>query len=128
MRDYIKQMYRWHTGAWQVGLKYGMLTGLSKIDLEYKLLMGEGVVFATLFLLMPLWLLIYPRLAFYGVGMDMMVLIFLSMICAICDRRTDVFIFSPHVPVVALRGLFRLSVQLLESGGSEETGQRLVCC
>ena len=27
LRDYVKQMYRWHTGAWQVGLKYGMLTG-----------------------------------------------------------------------------------------------------
>jgi biofilm PGA synthesis N-glycosyltransferase PgaC len=100
LRDYVKQMYRWHTGAWQVGLKYGMLTGLSKIDLEYKLLMGEGVVFATLFLLMPLWLVIYPRLAFYGVGMDMMVLIFLSMICGLCDRRTDVFIFSPMYPLL----------------------------
>ena len=100
LRDYIKQMYRWHTGAWQVGLKYGMLIGLSKIDLEYKLLMGEGVVFATLFLLMPLWLLIYPRLAFYGVGMDMIVLIFLSMICGLCDRRTDVFIFSPMYPLL----------------------------
>jgi cellulose synthase/poly-beta-1,6-N-acetylglucosamine synthase-like glycosyltransferase len=100
LRDYIKQMYRWHTGAWQVGLKYGMLTGLSKIDLEYKLLMGEGVVFATLFLLMPLWLVIYPRLAFYGAGMDMIVLIFLSMICGVCDRRTDVFIFSPMYPLL----------------------------
>ncbi len=100
LRDYIKQMYRWHTGAWQVGKKYGMLTGLSKIDLEYKLLMGEGVVFATLFLLMPVWLLIYPRLAFYGAGMDMIVLIFLSMICGICDRRIDVFIFSPMYPLL----------------------------
>ena len=52
IRDYIKQMYRWHSGAWQVGLKYEMLTGLNKIDLEYKLLMGEGIVFATLFLLL----------------------------------------------------------------------------
>ena len=61
IRDYTKQMYRWHTGAWQVGMKYGMLTGLSKIDLEYKLLMGEGVIFATLFLLLPVWLVIFPQ-------------------------------------------------------------------
>ena len=74
IRDYIKQMYRWHSGAWQVGLKYEMLTGLSKIDLEYKLLMGEGLIFATLFLLLPLWLVVSPRLAFYAVGMDMVVL------------------------------------------------------
>jgi poly-beta-1,6-N-acetyl-D-glucosamine synthase len=100
LRDYVKQMYRWHTGAWQVGMKHGMLTGLSKIDLEYKLLMGEGVIFATLFLLLPLWLAVYPRLAFYGVGMDMIVLIVLSMICGVCDRRTDVFFFSPMYPLL----------------------------
>jgi cellulose synthase/poly-beta-1,6-N-acetylglucosamine synthase-like glycosyltransferase len=100
IRDYIKQMYRWHSGAWQVGLKYEMLTGLTKIDLEYKLLMGEGVVFATLFLLLPVWLVLYPRLAFYAVGMDMVVLVFLSMICAVCDRRTDVCRFSPLYPLL----------------------------
>src|SRR5450432_4283945 len=100
IRDYVKQMYRWHTGAWQVGLKYGMLTGFSKIDLEYKLLMGEGVIFAALFLLLPVWLLLYPRLAFYGAGMDMIVLILLSIICAGCDRRIDVLIFSPLYPLL----------------------------
>ena len=100
LRDYVKQMYRWHTGAWQVGLKYGMLTGLSKIDLEYKLLMGEGVVFAALFLLLPVWLLVYPRLAFYAVGMDMVLLVFLSLICAICDRRIDVCLYSLLYPLL----------------------------
>ncbi len=100
VRDYVKQMYRWHSGAWQVGMKYGMLTGLSKIDLEYKLLMGEGVVFATLFLLFPVWLLLAPRLAFYGVGMDMIVLMLLSMVCGICDRRTDVCLYSPLYPLL----------------------------
>lgn len=102
IRDYVKQMYRWHTGAWQVGLKYGMLTGFSKIDLEYKLLMGEGVIFAALFLLLPVWLLLYPRLAFYGVGMDMIVLVLLSIVCAGCDRRIDVFYFSPLYPLLRL--------------------------
>jgi cellulose synthase/poly-beta-1,6-N-acetylglucosamine synthase-like glycosyltransferase len=100
LRDYVKQMYRWHTGAWQVGRKYGMLTGLSKIDLEYKLLMGEGVVFATLFLLVPLWLLLYSRVAVYAVGMDLIVLVFLSLMCAICDRRMDVLLFSPLYPLL----------------------------
>lgn len=100
IRDYIKQMYRWHSGAWQVGLKYEMLTGLTKIDLEYKLLMGEGVVFATLFLLLPVWLLLYPRMALYAVGMDMVVLVFLSMICAVCDRRTDVCCYSLLYPLL----------------------------
>ena len=95
LRDYIKQMYRWHTGAWQVGKKYGMISGRSKIDWEYKLLMGEGVIFGLLFLLLPVWLLFCPRVAFYAVGMDWVVLMLLSLVCAICDRRGDVLICSP---------------------------------
>lgn len=102
LRDYVKQMYRWHSGAWQVGMKYEMLSGLKKIDLEYKLLMGEGLIFATLFLLLPVWLLLYPRLALYAVGMDMVVLLFLSLICAVCDRRIDVCILSPLYPLLRL--------------------------
>jgi cellulose synthase/poly-beta-1,6-N-acetylglucosamine synthase-like glycosyltransferase len=102
LRDYVKQMYRWHTGAWQVGRKYGMLTGLTKIDLEYKLLMGEGVIFATLFLLVPVWLMLYPGIAIYAVGMDMAVLVFLSLMCAICDRRMDVLMFLPLYPLLRI--------------------------
>ncbi|MBV9481598.1 MAG: glycosyltransferase [Acidobacteria bacterium] len=34
LRDYVKQLYRWHTGAWQVGQKYAMFTGMSKIEWE----------------------------------------------------------------------------------------------
>ena len=44
LRDYVKQIYRWDNGTWQVGQKYGMLTGVKKIDWEYKLLMGEGII------------------------------------------------------------------------------------
>ena len=95
LADYVKQMYRWHTGAWQVGQKHSMMFGLSRIDWEYKLLMGEGLVFALLFLLLPLWLALYPRIAFYGVGMDLFVLTSLSLVCAVCDRRIDVFLYSP---------------------------------
>ncbi len=100
LRDYVKQMYRWHSGAWQVGLKYGMLAGLSKIDLEYKLLMGEGVVFATVFLLLPLWLGVSPRVAFYSVGMDGIVLVLLSVLCAFLDGRVDVLIYAPLYPLL----------------------------
>ena len=89
--------------------------------------MGEGVIFATLFLLLPVWLLLYPRLAFYAVGMDMVVLIFLSMICAVCDRRIDVCLYSLLYPLLRFRRLFNFSIQLLESSDSEETGTRMVC-
>lgn len=95
LRDYVKQMYRWHTGAWQVGQKYAMLTGLSKIDWEYKLLMGEGLCFAILLVSFPLWLSLYPRFALYAVGADLAALMMLSLVCSISDSRADVFISSP---------------------------------
>jgi cellulose synthase/poly-beta-1,6-N-acetylglucosamine synthase-like glycosyltransferase len=95
LTDYIKQMYRWNTGAWQIGMKYRMLTGLSKIDWEYKLLMGEGLLFGALFLLLPLWAAISPRIALYGIAIDSAVLIALSLMCGISDRRVDVVLASP---------------------------------
>jgi len=95
LRDYVKQIYRWDTGTWQVGLKYGMATGLSKIDWEYKLLMGEGLVFAAVFLLLPVWLLFYPKIASFAIGMDFAVLTCLSLVCAWCERRGDVLLSLP---------------------------------
>ena len=41
-----------------------------------------------------------PRLAFSAVGMDMVVLVFLSLICAVCDRRIDVCMYSPLYPLL----------------------------
>ena len=95
LRDYVKQIYRWDTGTWQVGLKYGMATGLGKIDWEYKLLMGEGLIFAAVFLLLPVWLLFYPKIASFAIGMDFAVLTLLSVVCAACERRGDVLLSLP---------------------------------
>src|SRR5207245_6841370 len=95
LRDYVKQIYRWDTGTWQVGLKYGMATGLGKIDWEYKLLMGEGLIFAAVFLLLPVWLLFYPAIASFAVGMDFAVLALLCVVCAACERRGDVLLSLP---------------------------------
>ena len=95
LRDYIKQVYRWHTGTWQVGQKYGMATGLTKIDWEFKLLMGEGLIFSALYLLLPALLLVRPKIAFYSAGMDFAVLVVLALVCAVRERRTDVITALP---------------------------------
>jgi len=100
VRDYIKQIYRWDTGTWQVGQKYGMATGLSKIDWEFKLLMGEGLVFSALYLLLPALLLVRPRIAAYGAGMDFAVLVVLAFVCAIRERRMDVITALPTYEVL----------------------------
>lgn len=95
VRGYIRQMYRWHTGAWQVGKKYKMATGLSLIDWEYKLLMGEGLIFATLFLLTPLLIVKYPIRVLTLYAIEVALQVILSIICASCDKRTDIIWVAP---------------------------------
>jgi poly-beta-1,6-N-acetyl-D-glucosamine synthase len=90
LRDYIKQIYRWDTGTWQVGQKYGMATGMARIDWEYKLLMGEGLIFSALYMLLPGLLFLRPRVAFFAAGMDFAVLGVMALICAFRERRIDV--------------------------------------
>jgi cellulose synthase/poly-beta-1,6-N-acetylglucosamine synthase-like glycosyltransferase len=100
LHGYVKQMYRWDVGAWQVGRKYGMTTGLSKIDLEYKLLMGEGITFATMILLTPLWLFLYPLWLGRIVVGEFAFQVLLATICAICDRRRDVLFSCLAFPLI----------------------------
>jgi cellulose synthase/poly-beta-1,6-N-acetylglucosamine synthase-like glycosyltransferase len=95
LRDYIKQIYRWDIGTWQVGQKYGMTTGFAKIDWEFKLLMGEGLIFSSLYLLLPLWLILFPKGAFYCVASDVAVLAVLASVCAMRERRIDVLSSLP---------------------------------
>ncbi len=102
LRGYVKQMYRWDVGAWQVGKKYGMLSGLDRIDLEYKLLMGEGVLFATIILLAPLWFILNPIWAGRIIAGEFVFQVLLATICAMCDRRADVLISCLVFPVIRL--------------------------
>lgn len=95
LRDYARQLFRWHTGAFQVGRKFKMFTGLKKIDWEYKLLMGEGLIFASMFLLFPLWLAMFPKIMTWGLLMDLALTMCLASVAGAANRRKDVVIFSP---------------------------------
>ncbi|MBV9183178.1 MAG: glycosyltransferase family 2 protein [Acidobacteria bacterium] len=95
IRDYIKQIYRWDTGTWQVGRKYAMTSGLARIDWEFKLLAGEGLIFSALYLFLPALLLMHPQIALCSLGMDFLVLVMLACGCALRERRTDVLVALP---------------------------------
>lgn len=97
VRDYVKQMYRWHTGTWQVVKKYGMFTGLKKIDWEYKLLLGEGLFFTLMYLLLPIWLIIFSS-AIYALLIDLAITATLALIVSVAEKRRDVFMASPAFP------------------------------
>lgn len=99
LRDYIKQMYRWDTGCWQVGKKHHMWRGVSRIDWEYKLLMVEGIVFSLLFLLVPLWIRIWHGAA-YAIPLDMTVFFGAAGICAITEGRADALRYAPFAIVL----------------------------
>jgi hypothetical protein len=91
----VKQIYRWDNGTWQIGQKYGMLTGTKKIDWEYKLLMGEGIIFASLFLFLPIVMLLSPKFGLFVIISDFAVLTMLSTICALYEGRSDVLFSLP---------------------------------
>lgn len=95
LRDYIKQTNRWYTGAWQVGKKHNLIRGIDKIDLEYKLLLGDGLIFSILLFFVPLWMYLVPRklLAFFLI--NFLVLVFISILAGVDSKRKDVVIFSP---------------------------------
>jgi len=100
IRDYCKQAFRWHAGAWQVGLKYGMIGGIAKIDWEYKLLMLEGLIFATLLIMSPAWymLSLRPKMLGFMFLMDLVFTTTLAAIVAVAQRRADVLLHSLTYP------------------------------
>ena len=102
LRDYCKQAFRWHCGAWQVGKKYSMFSGLSMIDLEWKLLMGEGLIFGLLLLASPIWMTFHlkPAIAGYAFLIDASILAGLALLCSAWYKRLDVLLYSPIYQVL----------------------------
>jgi biofilm PGA synthesis N-glycosyltransferase PgaC len=95
IRDYIKQVYRWHTGAWQVGKKHKMFTGFNKIDWEFRLLMVEGLTFSTFYCLLPLWLFIWPRATLIALILEVIVMTGMAALAAVITRRWDIARYCP---------------------------------
>ena len=100
LADYVKQMNRWYTGTWQIGLKYKIFTGWKKLDLEWKLLMGEGMFFGMMLILFPYFLFKYPMRMLWLTGCDFLITFALAVICGISERRLDVVLASPAYVVM----------------------------
>ncbi|MBV9181970.1 MAG: glycosyltransferase family 2 protein [Acidobacteria bacterium] len=108
IRDYIKQTNRWYTGAWQVGKKHRMFKSLSKIDLEYKLLLGEALMFAVLLCLLPLWVYLVPQKMAAFIIINTILLMLISILAGWDSRRIDVVLFSPMFVLLQTLDLFIL--------------------
>jgi len=108
IRDYIRQTDRWYTGAWQVGKKHRMFGSLSKIDLEYKLLLGEALVFAVLLCLFPVWVYLVPQKIAAFIIINGILLMLISILAGWDSKRTDVVLFSPVFVLLQTLDLFIL--------------------
>jgi len=109
LKDYIKQTNRWYTGAWQVGQKHGMMRGRgNKIDWEYRLLLGEALIFAIALTLLPLWICLIPRKVEMFALLNSLLLVLISFLAGYDTKRFDVILFSPAFVFLQTLDLFIL--------------------
>ena len=95
LRDYIKQMNRWYTGTWQIAKKHRIGPTWKKIDLEFKLLMGEGLLFALSILILPIVAFWHPVRCLEILALDMSLTFIVAGFCGVTDRRWDVVLAVP---------------------------------
>jgi len=98
--DYAKQIYRWHSGAWQVGKKHKMFSGVAAIDWEFKFLMFEALIFSLIYLMIPIWLLLWPHKVLRMLGIELAVFFVVAALVAIFQKRWDVLYSAPLFIIV----------------------------
>ncbi|OGG65757.1 hypothetical protein A3I99_01740 [Candidatus Kaiserbacteria bacterium RIFCSPLOWO2_02_FULL_45_11b] len=107
LADYGKQMFRWNTGSWQVIKKHKLFGFKSKIDWECAFLFGEGLLFSSLYLLLPLLLLYdvfydmpysfrFGYMALIDAGFSFVIALFV----AAAERRKDILFSAPLFPLM----------------------------
>lgn len=100
------QLRRWYTGYWQVVVCHRIPFGGQRIDAEVALLAGEALVFATLLLMVPLWLVVSPALAAYYLLIDQILCLAVACGVAVSQRRIDVVAYAPLFIVPRLMNSF----------------------
>jgi cellulose synthase/poly-beta-1,6-N-acetylglucosamine synthase-like glycosyltransferase len=93
--DYVGQITRWHSGTWQVMRRHKLPLGGQRIDAEFALLVGEGLIYSTLMMLFPLLLALSPGAVWRWVVLDQLMMIAASAYCAAQTRRLDVLFCAP---------------------------------
>jgi cellulose synthase/poly-beta-1,6-N-acetylglucosamine synthase-like glycosyltransferase len=89
------QLHRWYTGYWQVVVSHRLPFGGQRIDAEFALLAGEGLLFGILLSTLPLWLLASPELVGYYLLADQILSLSVASVVAMTQRRIDVIAYAP---------------------------------
>jgi cellulose synthase/poly-beta-1,6-N-acetylglucosamine synthase-like glycosyltransferase len=100
LKDYIKQIYRWYTGAWQVGKKHKCFFGTDKIDIEYTFIMLESLIFSVFYMLIPVWMWFWPKRVIIAVLLEYFAMIMWTSVTAVATKRWDILRYSPMFIIV----------------------------
>jgi cellulose synthase/poly-beta-1,6-N-acetylglucosamine synthase-like glycosyltransferase len=98
LRDYIGQLTRWYRGTWQVMRLRNVPFGRQRIDAEFALLLGEGLFFATMTLLLPVLAWLWPSIVLRLLVIDQAIVLTLAIACAWAFQRLDILACVPAFP------------------------------
>lgn len=90
LRDYIGQLTRWYRGTWQVMRLRNVPFGRQRIDAEFALLLGEGLFFASVTLLLPVLAWLWPSIVLRWLVLDQAIVLMLAIACAVTFKRLDI--------------------------------------
>jgi cellulose synthase/poly-beta-1,6-N-acetylglucosamine synthase-like glycosyltransferase len=100
LRDYVGQITRWHSGTWQVMKRHRLPFGRQRVDFEFALLVGEGLVYSLLVMLLPLLLVVSPGAVMRWLLLDQALVVAGAAYCAAVTRRLDVILWAPSYTVL----------------------------
>jgi poly-beta-1,6-N-acetyl-D-glucosamine synthase len=98
--DYVGQITRWHSGTWQVMRRHRLPFGRQRVDAEFALLVGEGLIYSSLVMLLPLLVMVWPRAVMRWILLDQALILAGSVYCAAVMRRVDVIAWAPSYAVL----------------------------
>jgi cellulose synthase/poly-beta-1,6-N-acetylglucosamine synthase-like glycosyltransferase len=103
LREYTGQLTRWYSGTWQVMRLHRIPFGFTKLDAEFTLLIGEGLLYAVLATMLPLFVWLFPALTLRALLLDQLMWAGVAVYCATNLRRPDVLAAVPLY--VVMRGI-----------------------
>jgi cellulose synthase/poly-beta-1,6-N-acetylglucosamine synthase-like glycosyltransferase len=95
IRQYIGQLTRWYSGTWQVMLLRRLPFGGQRIDAEFAVLTGEGLIYSLLFLALPVLGWLNPSAVLAFLSIDQAMWLALAVGFSIRQRRADVLCAFP---------------------------------
>jgi len=104
IREYLGQLTRWYSGTWQVMRLHRLPLGGQRIDAEFALLVGEGLVYSLLVVSLPLLALLWPAATLRWLVVDQAALAVAAVACAASLRRPDVIAWYPTFAFLRVLG------------------------